>query len=699
MIVRSEKGHQNMRAASTFRALTFLLLAGSMPAILHAQDQSATPAPSTDSETIVVLGKGLALPPGTPAYGAITLDRDRLNSEASGEIESALMDVAGFQEFRRSDSRMSNPSSQGVTLRALGGNATSRALVLLDGVPQADPFFGSVPFNELLPERLGAVRVTRGGGAGAFGAGAVAGTIEMFSADRSQLPEFQGSAFYGSRNSEDVSGAFSPDLGAGFVSISGKFSRGDGFNTTPVSQQNSATVPARYQTWSVGLFGDAPVGSDGEIQSRLSLYRDNRTLRFRGADSTSSGDDGSVRYLSHGPWQVDALAYVQLRDFSNITISSSLFTPVLNQRGTPSTGAGGKVELRPPVGSNDLLRIGVDTRYAQADMYEDAINAVTGVITARRAGTGRQNTTGVYLENDWTLGDVVLTGGARADHWAIGNAGLISRNTAGTITSNAVYPDRDDWEGSFRGGALWHASSNVSLRAAGYTSFRLPTLNELYRSFSLTAAGATTTTQANANLNPERLKGAEVGLDVSPLPGLHFSATAFYNELDDAIANVTLSIVGTTTTKQRQNVDAIIAKGIELSGSLKEGPFDLDASYALNDSRVKASGAAANLNYLRPAQSPRHVATGTLGWTGPDHIRVSTTVRYVGPQFEDDLQTDVLKSATTVDGYIRVPVSHGVSIVGRAENILNETVITRNQGGSMDIGDPQTFWIGVTFGG
>ncbi len=57
------------------------------------------------------------------------------------------MNVAGFQEFRRSDSRSSNPTAQGVTLRALGGNASSRALVLLDGVPMVDPFFGHVRFR------------------------------------------------------------------------------------------------------------------------------------------------------------------------------------------------------------------------------------------------------------------------------------------------------------------------------------------------------------------------------------------------------------------------------------------------------------------------------------------------------------------------------------------------------------------------
>ncbi|PMX90752.1 TonB-dependent receptor, partial [Pseudomonas sp. GW460-C3] len=113
---------------------------------------------------IVVLGQPLPLPPGVPAYGAVVIDRTRLTGDASGRVEDVLADVAGFQQFRRADSRSANPSAQGVTLRALGGNASSRALLLLDGVPLADPFFGYIPFNALAADRLSGVRVTRGGG-------------------------------------------------------------------------------------------------------------------------------------------------------------------------------------------------------------------------------------------------------------------------------------------------------------------------------------------------------------------------------------------------------------------------------------------------------------------------------------------------------------------------------------------------------
>src|SRR3546814_9046073 len=54
-------------------------------------------------------------------------------------------------------------------------------------------------------------------------------------------------------------------------------------------------------------------------------------------------------------------------------------------------------------------------------MFEDAYNAniAANPVTSRRHAGGEQMTTGVFAEDDWTLGRLVLTGGARADRWTI----------------------------------------------------------------------------------------------------------------------------------------------------------------------------------------------------------------------------------------------------------------------------------------
>lgn len=639
-------------------------------------------------DDIVVMGEGLPLPPGTPAYGSVTIERERLTNDASSRIEDVLRDIAGFAQFRRSDGRSANPSAQGATLRALGGNASSRALVLLDGVPQADPFFGYVPFNALVPERLSLIRVTRGGGAGAFGAGAVAGTIEMASAGRDMLPDVSAGAFYGSRDASEVSATVTPDLGGGFVSFSGRWDRGDGFFTTPKDQRNAFTVPAAYDAWSVGLRGVAPISTNLEVQVRGLVFQDDRTLRLAGADSSSEGQEASVRLVAKGPWQVDALAYVQARNFSNIVINS-FGRKTLDQRNTPSTGVGGKIEVRPPVGGAHVLRIGADLRRADGDMYENAFNAGTGQLTTQRHAGGESTTMGFFVEDDWTLGNLVLTAGGRIDRWTITNGFFRERDAAGAPVTNAEFADRDGSRATGRAGMLFNLTPALALRAAVYTGFRVPTLNELYRPFVVFPVR----TQANAALDPERLKGVEAGWDVRPIEGISLGFTAYYNRLEGAIANVTIG----PDLRQRQNVDAIVAKGVELTAQGKLAGFFLSASYAYSHSEVKASGAQAALDGMAPAQSPRHMASATLGWATASGPALSATVRYVDKQYEDDLQTDVLPDAVTVDGVASMPVKRGLRLVGRVENLFYEDVVTRNVGGSMDLGTPRTFWIGLRF--
>ena len=659
--------------------LTLSLVLAAIPTI-------ATAGEAPDPDRIVVTGEGLSLPPGTPAYGSVIIDRDRLTNSASGRIESVLGDVAGFQQFRRSDSRSANPSAQGATLRALGGNASSRTLVLLDGVPMADPFFGYIPFSALVPDRLSVVRVTRGGGIGAFGAGAVAGTIELASATRDQLPTLAASAFYGSKDATELTASLTPDLGGGYVSLSGRWDRGDGFLTTPRDQRVAATAPAAYDGWSTNLRAVAPLSATSEIQFRGTIFHDERTLRFKGADSMSEGQDASIRFISRGAWQVDALAYIQARNFSNIVISASTFRKSLDQRNTPSTGIGGKIELRPPVGPDHVLRVGADTRFATGDMFEDAYNAniAANPVTSRRHAGGEQMTTGLFAEDDWTLGRLVLTGGVRADRWTISNGFY---RASGTGAANNSFADRSDWQFSGRAGALYRISDAVALRGAAYSGFRLPTLNELYRPFVVFPI----TTRANAALTPEKLKGAEAGVDVTPVQGLILSVTGFINRLDDAIANVTL----TANTRERQNVDHITAKGVELTAIGRVSDFLLSASYAYSHSMVHAPGMG--FDGLTPAQSPRHAASATLGWEPKEGPALSATLRYVSKQYEDDLQKDVLPHALTVDAVARLPLGHGVTLVARGENLFDEEVVTRNAAGSIDLGTPRTLWIGFRF--
>lgn len=672
----------------TFRARLLacaLLLPLSMP--LAAQEKEASE--EEQAEEIIVTGKGLDPALSTGIYATTTIERDAIVASPSGRIEDVLRNVAGFQQFRRSDSRSSNPSAQGVTLRALGGNATSRALVLLDGVPIADPFFGYIPLSAVPPETLGTIRVTRGGGSGPFGAGALAGTIELESAEPGEV--FLGSAAVNDRGETEASGVLTQRLGRGFAVASGRWDRGQGFFTTPEAQRVPATARAAFDSWNAALRTVAPLTDTVEVQARVAAFRDDRTLRFEGADSFSNGEEASIRFVGRGDWQFDALAYVQARDFGNVVISSTRFTPTLDQRRTPSTGIGGKFELRPPLLEGHDIRIGVDYRRADGELQEEAINAVSGLITERRRAGGATANLGIFLEDDWQIGPLTLNGGLRADRSSItgGFYRAVSAST-GAVVSEVVAPDRSDWSLSWRGGALFYATRRLDLRAAAYTGLRLPTLNELYRPFVVFPV----VTEANADLANERLQGFEIGFDWQPVNEVVIAVTAFDNETRNAIANVTIA----PNLRRRANLPAIDARGIEASVAAKFGQVSLDGALAWTDAQVRGEGVSADLDGLRPAQTPDFAATLTLGWEPAPGWRIAGTLRHVAAQFEDDRETDRLAPATTLDAFLAAPLWGRLSLILRGENLTDEEIVTRNQGGSIDLGVPRTVWLGLRYG-
>jgi vitamin B12 transporter len=240
-----------------------------------------------------------------------------------------------------------------------------------------------------------------------------------------------------------------------------------------------------------------------------------------------------------------------------------------------------------------------------------------------------------------------------------------------------------------------------SLRSAAYLGWRLPTLNELFRPFR---AGADATA-ANPLLEPERLAGIEAGGSFER-GAVTLSLTAFANRLRDAIANVTMArgpglfpgvgFVGAAGEyRQRQNLDAVRVWGIEASGEMRRGPWSLGLGYSLAEAEVQADDAAAPLDGLRPAQTPRYMLTGQLGWAS-GRSAVSLQLRRVGSQFEDDLNRQLLPAATTVDAFAAAPVTRDLQLVLRGENLANERVVTGISGDDVvERATPRTLWLGL----
>lgn len=653
------------------------------------------------SSEIVVNGQPLPAARGDVAYDIVSIDRDRLGGTASNRIEDALKDVAGLQQFRRTDSRSANATSQGATLRGLGGNASSRALLVLDGVPQSDPFGGWVTWPAFQTIRLGQARVTRGGGSGVYGSGALSGTIELASIGPEQADGLSGDLAYGSRNAVDTNALLGGRLGGGFGFISASYARGDGFVPIIQAQRGRADIAAPYEQASVAARGVIPVSPHTELQASALAFTDQRTRGTILSENGGTGADASVRLVHSGRWAWQALAYLQARKFKSRAVSldaaRATVSQTVDQFSVPSTGLGARFEVRPPLGEALELRLGGDVRRTVGETRE-FFTYVGGVPTRLRVAGGDSDTIGAFAELSASLGALTLTGGGRLDRWSIRDGRLIERTIAtGALIRNDRPANRHGTEPTGRIGLAYRAGS-LTLRAAGYLGWRLPTLNELYRPFRIGADA----TAANPALQTERMRGAEVGLDWTPIDHASLRATLFSNRLTRAIANVTLGTgpgnfpgVGFVARggayRQRQNLDAIRSNGIEFDAQYGVGDWKLAASYAYADAKVRASGAARSLNGLRPAQVPKHLASATIGWRW-----FSATGRYVSAQFEDDGNVRTLRAATTLDATINVPLGDRLTLTLRGENVTNVQVDASISGiGVVERATPRTLWVGL----
>ncbi len=580
----------------------------------------AFPLPEPPQTTIVVTGTALPEPTIERAYSVEQFDRRRIEQSPTHDLGQLLKEVPGLILFRRSDARSGHPTSQGITLRALGGNASSRALLILDGVPQTDPFGGWVNWPAYDPASLGEVRVIRGGGSVANGPGALAGTIDMVS--RSD-PGLSGELAGGSRGSLEAGGQARLALGQGLLSMSGRVARSDGFVPVTDATRGPADERAPYRNWTGRGRWVLPVGGATELQANLSGFHDWRTRGTEFSANRTNGADASLRLVGRGRWQWSALGYWQWRNlrssFASVSPGRAVAARVALQDSVPSHGIGGSFELRPPMPDDIELRFGADARRTDGESRE-LFSFASGEPTRRRIAGGESWTGGMFGEMSAEFGPVTLSGGARLDHWRISDGRLLEKMLAtDAVLRDESHASRHGWLPTARVGATASLGGGFGFRSAAYLGWRMPTLNELFRPFR---AGLDATA-ANAELDPEKLAGAEAGLDYRTGP-LRLSLTAFANRLNDAIANVTLGEgpglfpeVGFVPSggqfRQRQNLDAVDVQGLEGSAEWLRGPWALRAGVSLTRARVQAEGAAAPLDGLRPAQTPSFSAMLGLG--------------------------------------------------------------------------------------
>lgn len=622
------------------------------------------PPPTSE---IVITAPRLPAPARDDAY---SLERIDIAAAANApRLDEALSASPSASLFRRSSSLVANASIQGASLRAIAPSGAGRALVTLEGAPINDPFGGWVIWSAIPAQTIAALDIVRGAGAGPYGAGALTGVINLREADAAHGADLS----FGERGYARAAAAWS---GAGFT-LAASHETFDG--DIPVrAGRGAADIAADFESYAGSARWLGALG-DGRASLRLGLYDETRGAGIVGAQSRARGAHLSAAYAANGDasgWRVQGWA--AHTDFANSSVAIApdrmSATPAADQYETPALGLGGAIAYR---ARRDSLEweLGADARYAEGESREHFRNLGAGFTRGRIAG-GSTALIGAYGEASYEAGDWLLAGGVRADYAAAFNARRSEYDLAdGAPTLLEAPEDADEIVPSARIG-LRRAFGAIDLRAAAYGGFRPPSLNELHRPFRV----GNDVTEANAALKSERLFGAEIGAG-----GANWSATLFYNRLDDSIGNVTLGLgpgnfprVGFVPAggvyRQRQNLGRIEAWGVEGAATWRFDAVDLRAAIAATEAEVTRAPATPQLEGLRPAQAPALTATFGAIWRISSHWDLALDGRWESARWEDDLNTRRLSAGLSADARLAWRVSDRAALTLAVENVFNQAI-------------------------
>lgn len=645
-------------------------------------------------EEVRVTAARLEEPETRAAFAITKLDGEAIRNAPDLRLDDILKQAPGVTLFRRASSLVANPTTQGLALRWTGPNAASRALVLLDGVPLNDPFGGWIYWSAIDPGRIGEVEIIRGGGTGALGNQALMGGLRLHSRRPEKALEIDASARRGEFDTTQLTAGIGAKHGPLSLSVSGQYFDSDGFHLVPERQRGPVDIPAASDLASATGRAELELTEATTLSASLGWFEEDRINGSRLSTNHTDAIDASLGLVVDGGRDAasfQATAYWRDRDFANsfaavLDDARSVERQVLDQFDMPAWEAGGMAVLRLPVLDDDLIEIGADVRRLSGGTNEAFRNLGDGFTRLREAG-GDQWLAGGWLEYTGNVGErLSLAGGLRLDHWRSLNGVLRESVLAdGEVLRDDDIGNRDDTLLNGRLGASYAATGAIRLRGAVYTSYRLPTINEFFRPFRV----GNDITQANPELDPERLYGIEAGITYAPLNTVSISLDYFRNWLEDGVGNVTIAegpgvfppagfVPEGGSLRQRSNIDRIKADGVEFSAELRltEG-LEARLRYLFVDAKVRDSDDFVILEGKQVPQNAKHTLSAGLSWRPAGRWQVTGELRTETDRFEDDLNSRKLDGAITVNAAIRYALTDLLTLFLNGENIFDADVVSR----------------------
>ena len=520
------------------RRILLILAAGILGGGWPAAAQEPVPVPVFHEDVVVTASADTEVRADLPAAVTV-IDGKEIEARQSHDLADLLTTVPGLSVVQAG-----SPGQQ--TSVFTRGTNSNQTLLLWNGIPLNDPYFGGANWQFVPLDGVNRVEVVRGPFSALYGSDAVGGVIQVLTGTR------QG----GTVNVEGGDNAYKRlglaagfDLGKARLDVTGHVRRGDGelANDSFDSEEGVARV----------LF---PLGAGSSLGVMVRANDSKTGIPFSGLTPTPERNiswqerEVAVPFRSErGAWGVEA--QVSRTDFDS-AFRDKLDTSGFGSSDTQSQALRGRaVASWHGSGAGDGLRFAFG-----AEVQRLEVTALSGAFT--NLDGAHQRTWAAFGQASWGTGPVHLDLGLRRD-------------------DNDIYGGQT----SLRTGAVVKLGDETRLRASYGEAFRAPALGDLFFPGS-----------GNPDLKPERAASTEVGLE-HEAGGWRFAVTGFQNRLRNLIDF-------DLTTFSSVNVGRARIRGVEAEVGVRKGIVTASLDGTWMDPKNLDTG----LELLRRPKKSAHLA-------------------------------------------------------------------------------------------
>lgn len=721
---------------SNILATSLVLLLPAQAALADTTDNTATlpqivVSASRDDATLAEIPQSTTI-----------ITRKDIEASPAQSVDQLLRNVAGIN-LSTVPATSKDPTGQSLGMRGLGNVTT---LVLLDGVPIMDPFYGTVQWSKVPLANIDRIEIVRGGSV-VWGNMAVGGVINIVTKKPTD-------------NSGTVSASYG-SFGTRSASLNQNFKVNDklafNFSVDQLDSHGYQLTPAQY-LWRFPNKG--PIWTrDTNVQLitylhpwasltgyvRFGYHINDEEISYQYGRNRQTSPDFAASFTQkldkHSSVTTNAWAQeVSFDKYNGASCywkaSGGCLSLPATLTGLPAAQAGDAIDQYytqhgdqsyHEVGFSTMysrtigeiwrdVQVGVDYRRLSAADSELIYNtptvfgAPTGTLAASVNGSGVQSYSGLFLQTRIApIEPLLITLAARVDRFSSSIASTEGNNPQlGGGTSVTRFDPSIS--------ARYFVTDDLSLRASLNRTFRGPGLNNTLRSYG---SAASTPSIADPSLVPQNMLEREIGIDYDRGP-LDLSATYFSYSITNAILSTTSPASGAPSAYQQQLCRDFLAgsssttcnfysnagdersHGVELIGSYRVMPqLGFNGSFTWTDATLTSTTSNTPLG-VQIAGIPRLMGNFGVTWTPFSQLELTAQAHYIGRMnyaSSTSTGTQTQGSNTVFDLGARYHVTRAVDVTLAIDNLTNRTYTdntwTYNSPYTQTLSPPRMAFVGV----